>query len=90
MKKVLVFSMMLAAGASWANIPWQWGFPKPLDPTGAASDESLIPADVDTVTQGMGALAVETEVDSRGLTFDVSQDILLNTKKIVGTILLLK
>ena len=88
MKRVLM-GFILVAGMGLADIPWQWGFPKPADPTGVASDESAF-VDVDMRTQGAGVLAVEAEVDSRGLTFDVSQDIVLNTKRVISTILILK
>ena len=45
---------------------------------------------LDTRTQGSGVLAQETSVDSRGLTSDVSLEILLNTKIPLGTMIIIK
>jgi hypothetical protein len=47
---------------------------------GPASAEATL----DTRTQGADALAEDTVLDARDLTFDVSDDIRLNTKKIRG------
>jgi hypothetical protein len=45
---------------------------------------------VDTRTCGLGVPEEAGALDSRGFTVDWSDDILLNTKRIIGTMMLLK
>jgi hypothetical protein len=75
MKRTLLLTAALLAGGGRADDPFE-----------AASAEMTL----DTRTQGADALAEDAALDARGLTFDVSNDIWLNTKKIVGTMILLR
>jgi hypothetical protein len=75
MKRTLLLAAALLAGGGLAD-----------DPVTAVSAEMTF----DTRTQGADALAEDAALDARGLTFDVSNDIWLNTKKIVGTMILLR
>jgi hypothetical protein len=75
MKKTLFLTAALLAGGGRAD-----------DPSVAVSAEISL----DTRTQGAAVLAEDAALDARGLTFDVSNDIWLNTKKIVGSMFLLR
>jgi hypothetical protein len=74
MKKTLLLTAALLAGGGLADAP-----------NVATSAEMTL----DTRTQGADALAQDAALGARGLTFDVSNDIWLNTKKIPGTMILL-
>jgi hypothetical protein len=74
MKRTLLLAAALLAGGGRAG-----------DPVTAVSAEMTF----DTRTQGADVLAEDAEIDARGLSFDVSNDIWLNTKKIRGTMILL-
>ena len=74
MKKALIMTALLATAAT-ADIP----------SVAVSADITL-----DTQTQGAGVLAQDAAVDARGLTFDVSGDILLNTKVPYGTLIILR
>ncbi|MDR2850416.1 MAG: hypothetical protein LBW77_07780 [Verrucomicrobiota bacterium] len=56
------------------------------DPPTVFSGEVVL----DTRTQGGGVPAADAGLDSRGLTVDVSDETVLNTRKVAGTLLLLK
>jgi len=75
MRKVLVLIVLLFATVFAAT---------------AANVAASADITLDTRTQGASTLAVETEIDSRGLTFDVSGEILLNTKKRLATLLFIR
>jgi hypothetical protein len=77
MKKTLLLTAALLAGGGLAD--------DPVESFTAASEEMTL----DTRTQGADVLAEDAVLDARGLTFDVSNDIWLNTKKIIGTMILL-
>ena len=74
MKKALIFTALLAA-ACVADAA----------NTAASADIAL-----DTRTQGAAVLAGEAEMDVRGLTVDLSTDILLDTRIPLGTMFLVR
>jgi len=74
MKKALVLSVLLAT-AGMAN-----------SPISAVSSGTTF----DTRTQGVAILTQGAKVDSRGLTFDLSVDITLDTRIPRGTTILIR
>ena len=74
MKKAFILAALLAAAYA-------------ADAANVASSSDIT---LDVRTQGVGVLAAETQVDSRGLTRAVSLDIRLDTRIPLGTILLIR
>jgi hypothetical protein len=70
----------LAAAALLAGLAWA------VDPASAVSGEAAL----DTRTLCAAVLADDTELDSRSFTVDLSDGIGLNTKRIVGTAILVR
>ena len=75
MRKALAFTALLASACV-------------ADAANVAVSGAL--AAFDTRTQGIGVLLTETEIDARGLTFDVSADITLDTRIPLATLILVR
>ena len=74
MKKAFILAALLAAAYV-------------ADAANVASSSDIA---LDTRTQGVGVLAAETQVDSRGLTRAVSLDLTLDTRIPLGTMILIR
>ena len=74
-KSAVIIAASLAVSAALANAP-----------VSAFSMQMSL----DTRTQGAATLQTETQIDSRGMTFDISDEIDLNTMKRVPTLILVR